>query len=481
MSTSQLPLLPLVLDGVPQGLRQALTQEGLAHVERAPGKPAGRFLLYDSRGGKPRGVAPGQMPIDVDALRKAATSDPFEDLLDERSVTVDYPIGGREYRAEIARIDKCHVRQQLMAGLRRAIEQRGGVWLKLSAYPFPYRSCVNLRLNYHTCGEGFAAALRDAAHYERATSHYLSGAEAELQPEQARRLRGLDVGSLGYHRVVPEEADEIVKNLRQGIHVLQRLGLNPRGYAAPHGRFSLPLLTALEVLNVSHSSGVALAYDDLPLFAGSSRVVQLPVHPVAVGRLPDGAPATGAVGRNSVPGDSHEALQEYFRTLVTARYQAGEPVLLLRQATPRVLEPRGAVEALFAATARCGALWHVTLTELAEWWRLRASVAWHAEVAGDQLGITLQSSPGRFRLGAEYWRGEHVALLPLDEAATWFTPGALAYQARRAAPLPAPQRVDGPELPRRQGRRWLSAKRRDDSGVRAFRDWMTRTWRNDRG
>lgn len=474
MSPQQLPLLPLILDGVPQGLRQALAQEGIPHLDRAPGRPAGRFLLFDSRAGRSRGLAPGQVAIDIDLLRKATLSDPFEDLLDERSANSSYQIGGCDFRVEIARIDKRQVRAQMMAALRQAIEQRGGLWLKLSAYPFPYRSVINLRCNYHKLDEGFAASLAEIAGHEQATSHYLCGAEAELHPEAARALIGLDVGSLGYHRVVADDVDDIVKNLRQGARVLQHLGFDPRGYASPHGRFSLPLLAALEVLNTSHSSGVALAYDDLPLFPGNSRVLQFPVHPIAVGRYPEQLPTTGAVGREARPESVHEALQEYFSMLVAARYQSGEPLLLIRQSTPRVMA-QGAVEALFAATHRCGALWHASLSELADWWRVRSNLSWRVVTDGDQIGVTIDNRPSRFRIGAEYWRGEHVALLPLDEPTIWFTPTALAYQGRRTTPLPMPSRVDGAQLPRRMGRRWSNAPQRDDSGAQAFRDWMTRT------
>ena len=54
----QLPLLPLVLDNVPLGLRLALAQEGIPCQDRAVGMPEGRFVLCDSQ----RGPAAGRPP-----------------------------------------------------------------------------------------------------------------------------------------------------------------------------------------------------------------------------------------------------------------------------------------------------------------------------------------------------------------------------------------------------------------------------------
>lgn len=472
-SAKQLPLLPLVLAGAPPGLRQALAQEGIAHVDRAASPTAGRFVLFDSRAGRAPHLAASQIAIDIDSLRRAVASDPFEDLLDERSAGCHYTIGSHEYREEIARIDKRQVRRRLMAALRRMLEARGGIWLRLAAYPFPYRSVFNLRCNYHTA-EGMAAALDEVAGREAGSSHFLCGTIYEEAPDALKSLAGLDIGTLGYHRVVRDDVEGNVDNLRLGMTVLRRAGLDPRGYASPHGRFTLPLLSAIEVLRLEHSSSFALAYDELPLLSGSGRVVQIPTHPIAVGRLPGD-------GRSS-PGDPRAAaaaaadLAEYFVKLVAARYQAGEPLLLFRRATPYAAGQRLAVDALFDAVARCGALWRATLTDWAAWWRSRADVRLRVIADGERFGVTFEGGDGSHRLAAEYWRGEHVALLPLDQKTTWFSPEALGFQSRRAtAELPTPRRVDGPQLPRRMGRRWVSETSRDDSGVHAFRDWMQRT------
>lgn len=477
-NTSQLPVFPLVLDGVPAGLRQALSQEGISCVERAQARAAGRFVLFDSRSGRCRGVAAGQIPLDVDALRRSAEGDPFEDLLDERSCQHGYRIGGFEFREEMASIDKRQVRRRLMTLLRQMIESRGGIWLKLSAYPFPYRSVFNLRTAYRQAEPDFEEVLADVAGYEGATSHYLCGQAIESTSAAARLFAGLDVGSLGYRAVIYDDTDENVSNLRLGISALRRLGLEPHGYAPPDERFSLPLLSALDVVGVTHSPTTALCYDELPLFANNCQVLQLPSHPLRVGRSGDCQGDAGGTPTNCSAAAAVEAVSEHFRALINARYRTGEPLLLHRAAAPRAVHARDAVAAVLAAAAGRSALWRTTLTQFAEWWRRRAATRLQVSIEAEHIQLTVDHRPADFRLAAEFWRGEHVALVPIDAQTTRLTLGALAFESRRASPLPMPQRVDRAEPLQRVGRKRSTAgAASEESHIRALRDWMTRTLR----
>ena len=85
MPNSKLPLLPLILDDVPPGLCQALTQEGVPFRRRDEADARGRFLLVDSRRGPCRPGCDGQTIIDVDLLRQGFDLDPFEQLTDTRA------------------------------------------------------------------------------------------------------------------------------------------------------------------------------------------------------------------------------------------------------------------------------------------------------------------------------------------------------------------------------------------------------------
>ena len=45
MIRNSLPLLPLILDDIPRGLRQALIQEGIPFRDRRPGLPEGSVCV----------------------------------------------------------------------------------------------------------------------------------------------------------------------------------------------------------------------------------------------------------------------------------------------------------------------------------------------------------------------------------------------------------------------------------------------------
>jgi len=175
MTRKSLPLLPLVLDDVPRGLRQALIQEGIPFRDRRPGPPEGRFVLHDSRTETRWALSSGQTAIDVDRLREGWDEDPLEMLFDCSSSRFRWEIDGLSVTEEIARVDKRDVRRKVLHRLRMRIEASGGIWLRVSPYPFPNRSAFNFRIDYDGYDPAdFRATLRAIADHENATSHIAS-------------------------------------------------------------------------------------------------------------------------------------------------------------------------------------------------------------------------------------------------------------------------------------------------------------------
>jgi hypothetical protein len=169
--STSLPLLPLILDGVPQGLRQALAQEGVPCRDQRQGRSEGRFVLFDSRTNRRFHLGPGQVAIDVGRLHSLGVDDPFRALVDERAALHQWQVGGLSIREEIAVVDKRAVRRSVLDALRLQIEGQGGVWIRLAAFPFPYRSAFNFRLDYdHYDPDDFSSTLDAIAGCESAAS-----------------------------------------------------------------------------------------------------------------------------------------------------------------------------------------------------------------------------------------------------------------------------------------------------------------------
>lgn len=525
----QPPLLPLVLDRVPQGLRQALAQEGVPCVDRRPNQTQGRFVLFDSRGAASRGLAAGQLAIDVNEFRKGFKGDPYEDLLDERSGRYAWRIGGLQVSEEIARVDKREVRRQLLEALRARLESAGGVWFCLGAYPFPYRSAFNFRFDHDEYdADDFDAMLAAIQGWEHATSHYVCASTHEAYPEGLARLRGLDVGSHGYLHHTYIDAEDNLRNIRRGIDSLTRAGLEPRGFVAPHGRFNLGLLTALESLGITHSSEFGLAYDELPFFPAGHNVLQIPIHPICLGifleavanqqRQTKAAADDSAIARRNsllwfdqVAGsdssirrlsaleaqrgvlnrdqertvgrarleDAVDIASEHLMAVARAKYQLGEPVFLYGHPNGRVGRYPRLLKTIYEVVGEFSAVWMVTLAEFDRWWRARAATRVRVVAADRGYRVMVEQPPRGYRLSGEYWRGDHVATIPLDDAVVPFAPDALAFQSRRP-PAATTHRIDQPHGLRGSVKRYLDWERvtpLEDISTRNWRGWMKRTLR----
>jgi len=477
MANKRLPLLPLILDGVPQGLRQALAQEGIPTSDRRAGPPKGRFLLFDSRAGKREPPAAGQIGVDVDPLRKQFDEDPFRALLDERSDRFAWQIAGLTLTEQIARVDKRAVRRQLLDRLRTTIEESGGIWLRVSAFPFPYRSALSFRIDYDEYDpEDFDATMKAVAGNEQATSHFVNGAAYERAGDALARLRGLDVGSHGYWHHTYRTAKENLRNIGRGIETLRAAEIEPSGFAAPHGRFHRRLLLALETLGVTHSSEFGLAYDELPFFAAGSSVLQVPVHPVSLGLFLEAARRNLGDRSGAPDAAAHAAADravDYFDQLAQARYQRGEPVFLYGHPTGRLGRYPQVLRRLFDTASRFGALWKTNLTEFSTWWRARAEVRLTVTRHERQYLVALDRPAPGYRVGVEYCRGGHVALMPLEGRAVRFSSSALAYESRQARPIVHPVRIDQPQGIRGRVRQLVDWER-----VTPIEEIGTGDWRN---
>jgi len=90
------------------------------------------------------------------------------------------------------------------------------------------------------------------------------------------------------HTVYPDYKRNL-ENFRQGKDAMVEAGIVPVGVVAPFGEWNPNLNRALEELGFEYSSEFCLAYDDLPfrpvVDGRLSKVLQVPVHPICLGRL----------------------------------------------------------------------------------------------------------------------------------------------------------------------------------------------------
>ncbi len=480
VSDYQLPLLPLILDHVPPGLAEVLAQEGIPFEQRENGLTQGRFVLFDSRQGTCRPIARGQLAVDVDRFRRGSGEDPFAALDDQRAQRHRWQIAGLTVAEEIARVDRRAVRRKLLASLREQIERSGGIWLGVAAFPFPYRSALNFRIDYDRYDrQDFDETFRTIAGNEHATSHFVNAAAYLPHDDALARLRGLDVGSHGYRHHTYRTAKENLTNVRRGIETLRALGIEPSGFAAPHGRFNRGLLEALETLGVGHSSEFGLAYDELPFFPNAGNVLQIPVHPVSLGIFLEAVQGEGP-RRASATQQAVRAAIDHFRETARGKYRAGEPLFFYGHPTGRLGRFPQVLRAVFDTADAFGAIWKTTLSEFAAWWRVRAGLRISVVREQNRFVVTAAGQSSAYRVAIDYWRGPHVARMPLDRRVLRFSPSALAYENRTARPTVRPVRIDRGEGLRGRVRRWIDFEREtpiEEIGTGSWRNWAKRTLR----
>ena len=126
--------LPLLFTGVPSAVQDWLRQAGVptspfrmgTSISRSIEKESGRFVLYDSRSVASRGDAEaarsvGLRTIDLAPLLKPAGAS-----------------GGTGEAAARQRPD----RAKFLRNLKDAVEEGGGLWMRIGDFPFPHQSAV---------------------------------------------------------------------------------------------------------------------------------------------------------------------------------------------------------------------------------------------------------------------------------------------------------------------------------------------------
>jgi hypothetical protein len=429
-----LPLLPLLLWDTPPGLGLILAQDGVAHRRVTDPHPlafrGGRFVLYDGREVPASAVrarlSPEHVAIDVDTLREGFDSDPFDLLLDTSGALARWEVAGRWLTERVARHAKAPIRRRLLERLRHAVTSAGGTWVRLGAFPFPYRSAFNFRADLdETCVSDYARFARARRPLADCCTHFVSTHAYGDQPAVLADLRRLDTQSHGHYHVIYRSPDANRRNLVRAHKVLRDSGFEPVGFAAPHGRWNPGLDRAIEELGYAYSSDFQVGHDDLPFFPWRgdrfSRVLQVPIHPVCEGLFFDaGEPRSQVVA-------------EYLVGVVRAKVDACEPAFVYGHPEGRLGRRPEILAAVAEAVSGEPLLWRVTLTEFAHWWRWRGDRTWSVVPRpGGRLEVQFDDWSVDFPLALEVVRGCHVGSLPAAASRTVFRLEDLAYERRLA-------------------------------------------------
>jgi hypothetical protein len=427
--------LPLLLWRTPPGLELILTQEGIAHETVRDAHPfafrRGRFVLFDGRQAESARLSSlltyEHVAIDIDRLRSDQPVDPFEALIDHQDARVIWQVRRWSLSERVARYPKAWIRRRLVEQLREQVLAKGGVWITLAPYPFPYRSVFNFRVDldepvpadYHR----FALTrnlLSDCS------THFVSTHAYETEQSVLGDLQRRDTQSHGHFHYVYRDPAANQRNVARADGVLRDAGFEPVGFAAPHGRWNPGLDDAIESMGYQYSSDFQLGYDDLPFFPWKrdrfSRVLQLPVHPVCEGLFLDAGVRDGRI------------VAEYLCRTVDLKVSSGEPALIYGHPERRLGRMPEILIALHRLLERQSLVWRATLTELAGWWRWRTNRKYMVfPRGGNRFEVQFDEWDTKYPLALQIDRGSFTCSLPVSGSRTMFRMDDLVYERRPTA------------------------------------------------
>lgn len=364
--------------------RLSLVPADAAHLSRQGGKP----IIAVSAIGKGRILILPSGFIDT--------------ALDYGTRRVNFPPGnGERFPSErVARIGKHGIRRVIQMGLRHLFHYRGFPFVHLSPFPRAETGLFAFRIDtdfgerkdidklYQLCRE-----------YKIPASWFVETRSAESRLSQFAEMKAQEIAYHCYrHRIFPgykrNKAD-----FQSGLALLKQNAIQPVGYAAPYGEWHPALGALVEEYDFRYSSEFSLGFDDLPFYpylnGHFSKVLQIPIHPISVGRL-------------RWARFSEAQMIAYYLNRLTEKVNAREPAIFYHHPG----QQRWAVfESLFREVQE-QSLPAISLGDYAEWWNKRQAFSWHAHLNKDKIEIEYGSFGKEIAAIADYPDGRsEMALL----------------------------------------------------------------------
>lgn len=306
----------------------------------------------------------------------------------------------RELPSErLCAVDKAMLRRILMRLLEDLLHRKNLPFVHRWFYPANARSVFCFRLDTDFCSaddaEDMVALLR--RHHLSATWVVDTQDEARLKETYAQ-FTDQEIGLHCHSHVVFDDVPRNRLNITRGVEALQRAGLQPRGFAAPFGEWNPALDAVLREQGFDYSGEFGLGYDDFPFYPllpdGPSSVLQVPIHPISLGRLRR----------------SHFTTQEmtdYFLAVMQRNFALHLPQIFYHHPHHGRLE---VFDALFAKVTESG-IPTMNLGQWTDWWKARLQAEVTVTLHGNKLSYS-SSHPGLW-LRVTTPQGE--ALLPAGE------------------------------------------------------------------
>lgn len=185
------------------------------------------------------------------------------------------------------------------------------------------------------------------------------------------------------HRTFPDY-ERNIENIDKAKTALQSVGLEPKGFAAPFGRWNAELGRAVAESGFEYSSEFSYDCDNLPsvpLLAQKRAALQIPIHPICIGSL-------------KRHGYSDEQIIRYFGAVIQRKLAMREPSVFYHHPADG---HEAVLDWIFAEMKR-ESVRSTTMLDYARWWNMRTSLIPTMDYSDQKLQITGQKFDKSIRL-----------------------------------------------------------------------------------
>ncbi len=307
---------------------------------------------------------------------------PFDPALELRTIASAIRIfpGGtrRPVFEKVSRISRGEIRRLVANALRWLSFAQGLPYFRLSFFP-EGNSALAVRVDTDASS---LSSLQVAAKTARDNGLcfswfvHVQAAGQHLSKLVEDTLKGQDIQLHCFSHNVYPDYESNFRDVSQGISLLKSVGIHPTGIAAPYGKWSEDWSRAVADAGLKYSSEFSVDYDDVPfrpIIQGQpSRVLQVPVHPICLGRL-SAARATAT------------QILAYFRSVIDRQVARQEPCLLYDH--PAAIDRYEDVWREIISYARSNCDICLSLSSYAEWWLRREVTKWQVLAETDSCEV----------------------------------------------------------------------------------------------
>ena len=323
-----------------------------------------------------------------------------------------YPEFSNQFTSErVSIVSKGIIRTHIQKALEYLFHKRDLPFVHLWFYPDGARNIFSFRIDTDMGTEEEIISLNNLLQdYNIPATWFVETKSSQDRIESFLNLKNQEIAYHCYRHKAFLSYKKNEEDIKTGLKILEGIGINPKGYAAPYGKWNKTIARLIDDFNFSYSSEFDFAYDTLPIYpfynSSFSKALQIPIHPVSVGRLHWG-------------GHSEENMIKYFFSIIEQKLFLDEPIIFYTHPFEKKLNVFAKVfekihsynsENYISNNSLTEKISTLSFSEYTEWWKKRLDVKWNSEEKDEDIFISANNSDESIKFMATYPSGKRFIL-----------------------------------------------------------------------